>query len=413
MGSPRYRVDERLKEWATPRQCEIIDEVNKARSFSGAARALGIRMSAVQSSVSAVEKKAAIFGYSPRHDLSKPVAPGQILRGASTLYRRGEPEPVLQWVKSKADDEAREAIVREAISALSAEMPKLPAPPGPENPQTDIIPWIQIGDAHIGLLCHASEVGESFDLAIAERELCAAVFKLIDEAPFSERIVVNDLGDGTHYANFAAVSNNSGHAFDYDSRFPKMIRVYSRVLRAVVDRALTKANHVDVIINQGNHSRENDVWIAELLRVAYADTGRVHILNNDSVFIAYRMGKTLVMVHHSDKCKPKDLIGVMTTDFRKDFGETEYHLIDVGHVHHHFVSKEHPSIVIESWNHLAATDRWAHDLGYRSRKSITMVYRSKTYGDVGRRHLPIEEVRDILERSGTGKTARAKSAFTV
>jgi len=188
-----------------------------------------------------------------------------------------------------------------------------------------------------------------------------------------------------------------------------MLRVYSRTMRFIIDKALTKAKFVDVLINQGNHSRINDFWMRELLTVAYGHTGRVNVLDNDSVFIPYRMGNTLVMVHHSDKCPPARLVGVMTTDFRKDFGETEFHYIDIGHVHHHFVSKEHPSVVIESWNHLAASDKWAHDSGYRSRKAISCVLRSRTYGDVGRRILPIEEVRARL-----GISAKVgKAVFTV
>jgi hypothetical protein len=46
--------------------------------------------------------------------LTHTVAPGQKLRGASTLYKRGEPAPLLQWVKSSADDDKREEIIRDA-----------------------------------------------------------------------------------------------------------------------------------------------------------------------------------------------------------------------------------------------------------------------------------------------------------
>lgn len=138
--------------------------------------------------------------------------------------------------------------------------------------------------------------------------------------------------------------------------------------------------------------------MAEMLRIVYGHTGRVHVLNNDSVFIAYRMGNTLVMTHHSDKCKPAQLAHVMTNDFRKDYGETEYHYIDVGHVHHGMVMKEHPGIFVESFNHLASLDRWAHDSGYRNRKSITVILRSKKYGEQGRRVLSIQEIRDRMQK---------------
>jgi hypothetical protein len=183
---------------------------------------------------------------------------------------------------------------------------------------------------------------------------------------------------------------------DYDSRFPRMIKVYSRVMRFIVERVLEKANTVDVIVNQGNHSRTNDIWMAELLRVAYGATGRVNVLNNDSVFIGYRMGATFVMTHHSDKCRPAQLAHVMATDFAEDWGETEYRYIDIGHIHHNMVLKEHPGVSVESFNTLAAKDKWATDGGYRSRQSITIIDRSRTYGEVGRRVLPIRRVRDVI-----------------
>jgi hypothetical protein len=214
------------------------------------------------------------------------------------------------------------------------------------------------------------------------------------------------------------VTEASRHMLDYDGRFPKMIRAYSRIMRFIVQKVLEKANNVDVIVNQGNHSRTNDCWMAELLTVAYGHTERVKVLNNDCVFIAYRMGATFVMTHHSDKCRPAKLAHVMATDFAKDWGEAEYRYIDIGHIHHGMVLKEHPGVSIESFNTLAAKDKWATDGGYRARQSIAVVFRSRTYGEVGRRVLPIREIRDrILAALSRGEKApyvpQDRRAFTV
>jgi hypothetical protein len=405
-------IDPKMKEFATEVQARRIDLLNKLGSVAAVAKWEGVNHKAVRNSIESVQKKAAAQGFSPDHDMTHVVPDGFKVKGVSTYYN-ADGKPSGQWVKSSADAERYAEIIQEAIGAFIEDVPKLTPKPSPLDFQDDVIPWIQIGDAHIGMLAQADEVGENFDLKIAVNELTTAIFKLIDELPSCERMVINDLGDMTHYENFTATTEASGHALDFDSRFPKMIRAYSYVMRAIIEKALSKAKHVDVIINQGNHSRTNDIWMAELLRVAYGHTNRVHILNNDSVFISYRMGKTLVMVHHSDKCRPNKLVGVMTTDFRKDFGETEFHYIDIGHIHHHMVSKEHPSVFIESFNNLAANDRWAHDAGYRSRKSITVVLRSKQYGEVGRRLLPIQEIRDLLNALGKGRIVKSKESFTV
>ena len=389
-------IDVNLKTWATETQSHYIDAVNAHGSIGKASRALGVATSSISRSMEALRKSAAVRGYSPEHDWDKPVPDTHVARGVSTFFNK-DGERAGQWVKADLKQEAYNDMVKQAIEHFVENVPQLDVPDAPLDAQDDIIPWIQIGDAHVGMLAHAAEVGENFDLKIAQRELNCGVGALIEELPPCKRIVINDLGDFTHYDNIAAVTAASGHPLDADGRMPKMLAVYVDTMRFIVEKALTKAEQVDVIINQGNHSRVNDMWCALLLRACYGHTGRVNVLANTNVFIGYRMGNTLVMVHHSDKCPPNRLVGVMTTDFRKDFGETQFHYIDTGHVHHHFVSKEHPGVVIESWNHLAANDKWAHEAGYRSRKSITVVYRSKTYGDVGRRVLPIEAIRDRLK----------------
>lgn len=412
MPAPIYKVDAGLYQFCTVRQLEILEAINEHKSLRAAARKLGLNFGTVNDALKHVKKKAAIHNYSPEHDMTNVVPEPFVLKGTSTYFDK-DGKRAGQWVKTKLDEQAYHEALKQAISSFCEIVGPVEVAPAPLDFQTDIIPWIQIGDAHIGMLAHAAETGENFDLKIAETELCGAIAQLIDEMPNCERIVINDLGDATHYDNIEAVTAASGHKLDADGRLPKMLRVYSRTMRFIVDRALTKAKHVDVLVNQGNHSRINDFWMRELLTVAYGHTGRVTVLNNDSVFIGYRMGQTLVMVHHSDKCPPARLVGVMTSDFREDFGATRFHYIDIGHVHHSFVSKEHPGVVIESWNHLASNDKWAHESGYRSRKAITVVLRSKTYGDVGRRVLPIEEIRDRLLRLGTGHPQPKREVHTV
>jgi hypothetical protein len=404
-------MDPRLLDYAeTDIQRQAVEAVIKHGSNRKAAVALGCDHTNVDRIISRVKASAARKGYAPGH-WNDGVAPGYLMGKVTVQRKDGEVERT--WERQSPDFERWQEMARELKASFLEDVPQIPCQAAPQDFQNDIIPWIQIGDAHIGMLAHAAEVGENFDLKIAERELCGAVAMLIDEMPPCERLVINDLGDASHYDNLAAVTSASGHPLDADGRHHKMLRVYSRTMRFIVDRALTKAKFVDVLINQGNHSRINDFWMREVLEVAYTHTGRVNVLDNDSVFISYRMGNTLVMVHHSDKCPPAKLVGVMTTDFRKDYGETQFHYIDTGHVHHHFVSKEHPGIVIESWNHLAASDKWAHDAGYRSRKAISVVLRSRTYGEVGRRLLPIEEIQARLAKAHGCPVKQAKEVYTV
>tara|TARA_R110000796_G_scaffold21207_4_gene62527 strand:- start:1158 stop:2345 length:1188 start_codon:yes stop_codon:yes gene_type:complete len=326
---------------------------------------------------------------------------GNKFGGSTTLrkYEYGESgDTVLEWTRTNPGLEKQVAAIKDVVREFAKPVTKIPK--APEKFDADIIPWFQIGDAHLGMLAHESETGSNFDLKIAERELCQAFATLIDECRPRERCCINDLGDFTHYENMKAETEASGHKMDADGRFPKMIGVYSRVMRFFVDRCLTRFQHVDVIINQGNHSRTNDIWMAELLRCAYASSERVHVLDNSGAFIPYRMGNTFVLTHHSDKARGERLVQVMANDYRQDWGDTEFHYIDVGHLHHKTRTNEDGGATIEMWNTLAPRDKYGNDGGWRAHQSITRVDRSMRYGEVGRRVLPIQEIRDSLKRGG-------------
>lgn len=323
--------------------------------------------------------------------LDKPLGEGFGLKGYSLYTKTQAGEPI--WLKARAAERDYWEGVQAAIEAVKPIDPTIL--PAPDEPQSDIVPWLQIGDAHIGMLAAEAETGANFDVAIAKREICAAAAALIDEAPECERMVINDLGDGTHYETFKAMTEASGHVVDQDTRYWKMIDAYLEISEFIAERALAKAQTVDLIYNQGNHSRSNDVWMAAHMRSLHRNNPRVNVLRNESPFIAYRMGKTFVLIHHGDKAKPESVARLMSSDYAVDWGESEFRYIDGGHVHHS-QRKELAGVVYESWNNLAPRDKYAHDGGWRSRQMMSLVLRSRKYGERGRKVMPIELVRDLI-----------------
>lgn len=370
----------------TDKQIQAMQAVEAAGDKTKAAEMLGISRGALRSRLAGANYH---MGGELRSELDDRVAEGFELRGYSQFTKTQAGEPI--WLKTRKAEQDYWAGIKAAIENIAPVKHDLT--PAPQAPAGDVIPWLQIGDAHIGMLASEAETGANFDIGIAEREICAAAAALIDAAPDCERFVVNDLGDGTHYETFRAETEASGHAVDYDTRYWKMIEAYIRITRFIIERALTKAQTVDYLCNQGNHSRSNDVWMAATVRALYPE--RVNVLRNDSPFIAYRMGKTLVVVHHGDKARPERFRDVVVSDFGADWGETDFRYLDGGHVHHS-QRKELAGCIFESWNNLAPRDKYAHDGGWRSKQCMSLVLRSRTYGEIGRQVMPIERVRDLI-----------------
>lgn len=396
----------------TWRQREVLKCVLDSDTHKEAAEKLGISYRVLLKTLGRIERNATKRNLDEHTGTNVPE--NYLIKGTSSLVD-SEGNTRLKWVKTSLDQQKQQESLTAMCNAMCSELPivdKIKSPAKKYDNQ-DVIPFFNIGDAHLGMLAHQMEVGHNFDMKIAERELTSALFNLMDRTAGYERCVIQDMGDFTHYENMAGVTEGHGHALDIDTRFTKLIEVYTRTMRSIIEYALARFKYVDVIINQGNHSRTNDIWMCNFLKHVYQKNKRLHILDNSSVFIGYRMGDTFVMSHHSDKCKHNKLVDVMATDFREHFGECKYKYIDIGHIHHKMQAKEYGDVTIESFNQLAPSDKYAHDGGWRSRSFLTCVLRSKKYGEIGREIITAEQVQDELSLQGFEVSKSTKNVYTV
>ncbi len=393
------------------KQKQYAQAVEEHKSEMAAARALGIDRDALRSSLKSVKrryKKAlddAKQGQSPDYGLPHKGPEGYEMAFLTATYNNKTGELERMWPRFKPSQGHLDQLRQDFFD----ELPRIDVQQfHREDYDTDTVRWFQIGDGHIGMLADKSQAMNDFNLDIAERELCKAMAIQIDEGSYTERCVIHDLGDMSHYENNSGITDRGGHPLDISGTLPQMIRCRNRIMRFIIDRALTKHKYVDVIVNQGNHSRALDYGMVDFLTAVYERTDRVTTLNNDSIIIPYRMGNTFVVTTHTDKLKPKDVAGLMAEYFGADWGETRYHYIDGGHVHHRQVAKEYTGAIYESWNQIAPNDRHATEAGYGSRQCLSAVDRSKTYGEESRRTLSIERVKDIMNNVAPGTEAKKR-----
>jgi hypothetical protein len=376
-------VDEKLKQYATPRQLEILEAIERTGSQRSAAKELGIARGTIFNMMQAVKKRAAKAGHSPEHDMTRTVPDGFLVKGVSTMYAK-DGTIAAQWVKSSIDRDRQEAIMREAFAAMAAALPKVSPRPAPnEGFDTSLMACYPIGDAHIGMYSWGEETGEDWDLKIAERLHCTAMAHLVESAPRSEEAVIVNLGDWFHSDNMEGVTTRSGHVLDMDSRYAKMASVGIKIMRQCIESALQKHKSVRVINATGNHDDTTSLMLSICLANVYENEPRVHIETSPSAFHYFRHGKVLVGVHHGHSTKAERLPGVMATDRAKDWGETLHRMWWTGHIHHQSM-KDYPGVSVESFRVLAAKDAYAHWGGYRAPRDMKCIVLHCEYGEVAR-----------------------------
>ena len=374
-------IDDGLYQFATPGQAAYMDAYRTHGSFSKAARALGIHQRTLERSIETVRRKAAKMGYSPAHDMTHTVPEGFRVKGTTTLY---DSDGVLraQWVKTCTDWEAKRQDILTAVETIWSGKPRKPTK-APQRAAGDLLTVYPIGDPHIGMYAWAQESGEDFDLAIAERQMCEAVDKLVSLAPPSEVGVVLNLGDLIHADNTQNKTLRSGHVLDVDTRWGRVLEVGATCMERVVTMALRKHTRVIVRNNIGNHDEHTSQAIALGLHLLFRNEPRVTIDRSPSHFWYHRHGSVLIGSTHGDLVKPDQLPQVMATDAADDWGKSQHRYWYIGHVHHRKVI-ESPGCVVESFRTLAAKDAWTSMMGYRAGRDISCIVHDRDHGEVAR-----------------------------
>lgn len=376
-------IDPKLKEWATPRQAEYLDAINKHGSGSAAAKALGVAKSAVNESMAALKKKAAAAGYSPEHSMTRPVPDGYIVKGVSTYYDE-EGKPRGQWVKSAVDRDRMDEIVREAFKTMADDLPRQKRIPAPRITSEKLANVYTLTDSHVGALAwHKENLQADWDLKIAERVLTGCFEYMVAASPAAKVGIVAQLGDFLHSDGLAAVTPTSGHLLDQDGRFPKVVAAAIRILRRVVNAALAKHEKVIVLMAEGNHDLASSVWLRAMFQALYENEPRVEVIDSEMPYYVYQHGKTMIAWHHGHLKKNDGLPILFASQFPRIWGDTVKRYAHCGH-RHHVEEKEHSGITVVQHSTLAARDAYASRGGWMSERQCTAITYHEDFGQVAR-----------------------------
>jgi hypothetical protein len=372
-----------LASFATVRQLEYLQAIEKHGSARAAARALAVDRRSVDRSLARLRLVAAQRGYAPEHDMTRTVPQGFTVKGVSTYYdEAGKPRG--QWVKSSADERHRQELVREALAALADDVRGLaPLTAAPERVSEDLMTVIPMGDPHFGMYAWAQEAGDDFDTAKAKALTLAAVDRLMSVTPASGTCVILPLGDVFHANDQTNQTPAHRHQLDVDTRFVQVLQVGIQAYRRAIHRALERHSRVIAKFVAGNHDPQA-VWALALSIAAYFENDpRVSVDLSPSKFWFHEFGSVLIGSTHGDTVKPEALEGVMASDMPQAWGRTRHRYWYTGHIHSSN-KKEFRGCTWESFRTLAARDAYAAGHGYRAGRDMLAIVHHREHGEIER-----------------------------
>lgn len=371
-----------LASWATPRQLEYIEAIEREGSIRKAGKALQVNKSVIDAALAALRRKAARQGYSPRHDMLHTVPDGYMVKGVSTYYdETGKPRG--QWVKSAADQQRQAELLKAAAEAFADELPRAKPIPAPTLTSSSLCNCYTLTDCHVGMLAWHKEGGADWDVGIAESVLMGCFSHMVDNSPPAESCVIAQLGDFLHSDGLQPVTPTSGHILDQDGRFSKIVQAAIRVLRGVIAKALTKHRRVVLLVAEGNHDLASSVWLRCMFRALYENEPRVTVIDSELPYYVHQHGATMLCWHHGHLKKNDDLPLLFAAQFPAVWGSTQKIYAHTGHRHHH-EEKEHSGMTVIQHPTLAARDAYAARGGWVAERQATAMTFHDRWGLVAR-----------------------------
>jgi len=178
-----------------PRQREFAEAFLESGNQTEVARQFKVNQSSVTRSLKRLVASASRQGVQPSADISKQLPIGHTAKGYSTAYNK-DGDVVMQWVKTKADDELIHEAFKDYIEGLCEELPSFPKVKKPNGILNEnLVNLHTFTDYHMGMLAWEGEGGEEWDMEIAESTLLKAFGHMIHNAPDAKTGIIANLGD--------------------------------------------------------------------------------------------------------------------------------------------------------------------------------------------------------------------------
>lgn len=243
---------------------------------------------------------------------------------------------------------------------------------------------IDPADIHIGKLCSAFEVGESYNNQIAVQRVLSGVRGLLDKARGYkiDKILFIGGNDILHVDN-PKRTTTSGTPQDTDGMWHSNFLIAKQLYVDVIEMLLTVADvHFD--FNPSNHDYTNGFFLAQVVETHFRLCENITF----NTSIAHRKGfqyhNNFIGTTHGDGAKLDLLPALFTQEHTEKWCNTKHRYIYTHHVHHK-TSKDYIGVTIESLRSPSGADSWHHRNGYEhAPKAVEGFLHCKRNGQVAR-----------------------------
>lgn len=315
---------------------------------------------------------------------------GHRIKGISALVD-GENRVIQQWVKTRLDETGVdfEQVIKDAFESYGEHRTPIAAP---DNLDQDKLSVLTLADVHLGAFSWAQETGEDYSLKIAKDLLHDKAYNLIRRGDNSANFLLLDTGDYFHANDDRAVTPQSGHHLDVDSRHSKVAEVGVDLTAFLIEEALRKHETVEYVKLPGNHDPEMSLMLSIAMSQRFRNEPRVKVRKSRERNYVKQFGKVMIAAAHGDMLKMQAMSEWAAERHAKIWGDTIFRYGYTGHVHRK-IAEERGGMIVESFAAFTAKDAWSAGMGHVGGRRLTLITLHKEEGETDRLTAPIKSKR--------------------
>jgi len=275
-----------------------------------------------------------------------------------------------------------ENLAKEVIQELQNYVPKYPQLKRETNENKRLFVF-DPADIHIGKLCSAFEVGETYNNQIAVQRVlsgCRGILNEIDTTTIDKVLFV--IGNDILHIDNTKRTTTSGTPQDTDGMWYENFMLAKQLYVDVLQTLISIAD-VHFVFNPSNHDYTNGFFLAQVIETYFKDCENITFDISISHRKYYKYYDNLIGSTHGDGARLENLPLLMASE-SKNWTDCKHRYIYTHHVHHK-IAKDYIGCTIESLRSPSGTDSWHHRNGYQhAPKAIEGFIHHKEFGQIAR-----------------------------
>jgi len=293
------------------------------------------------------------------------------------------------WLRRRVAEQQLQSLITGMLDAF-----KVAAPPArviTRPPSGDGLLEISILDLHLGKHCWAPEVGEAYNLDIAQRTFHAALEDLLAKgAAMKPSTILLPIGNDFFNVDTLAGTTTAGTPQDEDGRWQQSFIAGRQLMVQAIERCREVAP-VEIVMVAGNHDTARLYYLGEVLAGWFRHCPDVRVDASPTQRKYFRWHRSLIGFTHGDNEPAASLPIIMATEQRAAWAETLHHEWHLGHFHarqkkvFQAVADQH-GVIVRVIPSLCPADAWHKSRGYQGARAAEAFYFDPTAGCVAEFH---------------------------